>query len=317
MISSAPTVPAGQPAAPGPDAQSSLGTSASADLPATTTPSNDPTSAEMPELVIAAPKGWAGLDLDELIRYRELLYFMVWRDLKVRYKQTILGVAWAVLQPTFQMVVFTVIFGHLAKLDSDGYPYALFVMVGQMPWLYFSTGVGTASLSLVNQQNLLTKVYFPRLFVPASAIGTCLVDFAISSSVLAAVMLWYRAVPSWQVVFVPFLLFAVTLATLGLGFLMAALTVTYRDLRFIVPFMIQVLMYVSPVIYPVSIIPARYQWLAALNPMMGLIDGFRSAVLGKPWNLTTLGVSVAASVVLFVIGTMKFRSTERLFADIA
>jgi lipopolysaccharide transport system permease protein len=272
--------------------------------------------AEPPELLIAPPEGWGGLGWSELVRYRELLFFMVWRDLKIRYKQTSLGVAWAVIQPMFSVVVFSIIFGRLAGLSSEGFPFALFVFAGLLPWNFFSSGVSTAGVSLVSQQNLLTKVYFPRLFVPASAIGTCLVDFAIASVLFVALLVYYQTMPSWQVVFVPALLFFVILATLGLGFLLSALTVTFRDLRFAVPFMMQALMYLSPVVYAVSIVPAEWHWVLALNPMAGLIDAFRSAILGKAWNFTTLGVSCFTSVLLFMFGTYKFRKTEQKFADI-
>lgn len=271
---------------------------------------------EQPELIIEPPHGWGGLGWAELVRYRELLYFMVWRDLKIRYKQTILGVVWAVIQPLFTVVVFTIIFGRLAGLSSDGFPFALFVFAGLLPWNFFSSGVSTAGVSLVSQQNLLTKVYFPRLFVPASAIGTCLVDFAIASVLFGALLVWYQTIPSWQIVFVPVLLIFVILATLGLGFLLSALTVTFRDLRLAVPFMMQLLLYLSPVVYAVSIVPPEWHWALALNPMTGLIDGFRSAILGKEWNFTTLGVSCCTSVLLFMFGTYKFRMTEQKFADI-
>jgi lipopolysaccharide transport system permease protein len=271
---------------------------------------------EQPEILITPPLGWGGLGWSELVRYRELLYFMVWRDVKIRYKQTILGFAWAVIQPLFSVVVFTIIFGRLAGLSSEGFPFALFVFAGLLPWNFFSSGVSTAGVSLVNQQNLLTKVYFPRLFVPASAIGTSLVDFSIALVLFLVLLVYYQTMPSWQIVFIPFLLLFVILATLGLGFLMAALTVTFRDLRFALPFMMQILMYLSPVVYAVSIVPVEWQWALALNPMTGLIDGFRSAILGKAWNFTTLGVSCFTSVLLFLYGTYKFRKTEQKFADI-
>lgn len=270
-----------------------------------------------PELVIRARSGWIPIDWAELRHYHELLFFLVWRDLKVRYKQTVLGVAWAVLQPVFSMVVFTIIFGKLAKLDSEGFPYAVFVYAGLLPWTFFSNAVSAAGNSLVNQQHLLTKVYFPRLFVPTSAIGSSLVDMGISTLVYAAVIAWFRVVPSWQIVFLPVLVLFTVLASLGFGYLLASLVVSYRDFRFVIPFMLQAMMYVSPVVYPVSMIPARYQWMLALNPMAGLIDGYRSSILGKPWNFTALGVSAFVSVILFVFGLFNFRRTERMFADIA
>jgi lipopolysaccharide transport system permease protein len=290
--------------------QKALSNRTSADSPAMAHPS------EPPVLMIEPPKGWGGLGWAELVRYRELLYFMVWRDFKIRYKQTVLGTAWAIIQPLFSVVVFTIIFGRLAGLSSEGFPFPLFVFAGLLPWNFFSSGVSTAGVSLVSQQDLLTKVYFPRLFVPASAIGTCLVDFAIASVLFGILLVWYGTMPSWQIVFVPILLLFVILATLGLGFLLSAITVTFRDLRLAVPFLMQALMYLSPVVYAVSIVPPEWHWVLALNPMAGLIDGFRSAILGKPWNFTTLGVSCSVSVLLFVFGTYKFRMTEQKFADI-
>jgi len=278
-------------------------------------PADDIAAAEL--TIIRARRGWIGIDTSELWRFRELLYFLVWRDFKVRYKQTTLGVAWAVLQPLFNMVVFTIIFGRLAHIPSDGFPYAVFVFAGLLPWTFFSGGVNLAGLSLVNQQNLLTKIYFPRLFVPAASIGAGLVDMAISFGVYAVVLAFYRFVPSWQIVYLPFLIFLTVVATLGSGLLLAALTVSYRDFRFVIPFMTQAAMFISPVIYSVTIIPPRYDWLLALNPMAGIIDGYRSAILGKPWNLTTLGVSTLSSFAIFTYGLFYFRKTERKFADIA
>ena len=269
------------------------------------------------DLVIRARSGWIPVDWAELWHFRELLYFLVWRDLKVRYKQTVLGVAWAVLQPVFSMVVFTVIFGRLAKLDSEGFDYSVFVYAGLLPWTFFSSAVGLAGQSLVNQQNLLTKIYFPRLFIPTASIGASLVDMAISTAVYGVILAWYRVCPSWQVVYLPGLVLLTVLAVLGFGFLLAALTVRYRDFRFVIPFMLQVMMYISPVVYPVSLVPVRYQWVLALNPMAGIIDAYRSAILGKPWNGTALAVSSAMAVGLFVLGLFYFRRTERQFADIA
>jgi lipopolysaccharide transport system permease protein len=273
--------------------------------------------AEAEELVIQASRGWIGIDLPELWRFRELLYFLVWRDFKVRYKQTVLGIAWAVLQPVFNMVVFTIIFGHLAHISSEGTPYAVFVYAGLLPWTFFSASVNLAGLSLVNQQNLLTKVYFPRLFVPAASIGAGLVDLAISFGIYAIILLGYRQVPSWQIVYLPLLILLTVIATLGFSFLLAALTVSYRDFRFVIPFMLQAMMYISPVVYPVSMVPARWQWLLALNPMAGIIDAYRCAILGKPWNIATLSVSTLSTIALFTLGVFYFKKTERRFADIA
>jgi lipopolysaccharide transport system permease protein len=266
-----------------------------------------------PELVIEARTGWVPVDWREVWRHRELLWFFVWRDLKVRYKQTVLGIAWAVLQPLFSMVVFTIIFGHVAGLKSDGFPYAVFVFA----WTFFSAAVTAAGQSVVSQQHLFTKVYFPRLFVPTACIGGNSVDLAVSFAVYAVILAIYRVVPSWQVVFLPGLIALTFLATLGLGYTLAALTVTYRDFRFVVPFMLQAVFYLSPIVYPMTQVSARHQWLLALNPMTGMVEGYRSAILGKPWNFTALAISSVCAGAWFVFGLFFFRRTERNFADVA
>ncbi len=269
------------------------------------------------ELVIRPRRGWIGIDWAELYRYRELLYFLIWRDVKVRYKQTVLGIAWAVLPPVFTMVVFTVVFGGFAQLPSEGLPYPVFTYAGLLPFTFFSNGVSQAGQSLINQQHLLTKVYFPRLFVPSSAIGSGVVDFAISFGVYACILAIYGVTPSWGIVFMPFLVVITILASLGLGYMLAALTVAYRDFRYVLPFLVQALMYISPVIWSVETVPSRYQWIFGLNPMTGVIDGFRSAVSGKPWNMTLISMAVLVSAALFAFGLFYFRKTERRFADIA
>ena len=269
------------------------------------------------ELVIQPRSGWIAIDWRELWSAREILAFLILRDVKVRYKQTVLGVLWAALQPLFTMLIFTVIFGRFAKIPSEGMPYAVFVFAGLLPWTFFSNAVGQASGSLVNQQALLTKIYLPRLFVPGAAVGGGLVDLAISGVVFLAIMAYYRIWPNWGFLAVPFLVALTTAAALGIGLALAALTVTYRDFRYVVPFMIQSWMYISPVIYPVSVVPVRYQWLLALNPMAGIIDAFRSAMLGLPWNFMTLAVSSISSLVLLAYGLFYFRKTERRFADVA
>jgi len=259
-----------------------------------------------------------GLALKEAYERRELLYFLIWRDIKIRYKQTVLGVVWAVLVPVLPVVIFSVVFGRYAAIKPDGnYPYPLFVLAGLVPWTFFAQSVTQGGQSLVNQQQMLTKVYFPRLFVPTGAVGGCFVDYLISFGVFAAAIVWYRYTPSWHVIFVPVLALFTIAATLGIVYLLSALTVTYRDFKHIVPILVQALMYLSPVVYPVEIFPARYQWLLGLNPLSGFIDGFRSAVLGKPWNFPILLTSVASTFVLLLAGIMYFRATERRFADIA
>jgi lipopolysaccharide transport system permease protein len=269
------------------------------------------------ETIIQPRKGWIAIDWGELWESRELLFFLIWRDVSVRYKQTVLGVAWAVLQPVFSMVVFTIIFGNLAKIPSEGHPYAVFVYAGLLPWMFFSNAVSGSSNSLVNQQALLTKIYLPRLFVPAAAIGGGLVDFAVSFAVFICLMIFYRVMPGVGMLAVPFLLLLAMIAALGVGLVLAALTVTYRDFRYVIPFMVQAWMYLSPVIYPTSIVPPKWQWLLALNPMVGVIEGFRSALLGSAWNVTTLIVSTVSASVALTYGLFYFRKTERRFADVA
>jgi lipopolysaccharide transport system permease protein len=269
------------------------------------------------ELVIQPRPGWIAIDWRELWDSRELLLFLVLRDVKVRYKQTVLGVLWAALQPLATMLIFTVIFGRFAKIPSEGFPYAIFVFAGLLPWTFFANAVSQASQSLINQQALLTKIYLPRLFVPGAAIGGGLVDLAISGMVFVGIMFYYSVAPGWGFIAVPVLVLLTGAAALGVGLSLAALTVTYRDFRYVVPFMIQSWLYISPVIYPVSVVPAKWQWALALNPMAGMIDAFRSALLGLPWNLTTLAVSSASAIVILVFGLFYFRKTERRFADVA
>lgn len=275
----------------------------------------------MPEslrtLVIRPRSGWIAIDWAELWEARELLYFLVLRDVKVRYKQTVLGVAWAVLQPVFTMVIFTIIFGRFAKIPSDGMPYAVFVFAGLLPWTFFSNNISQASMSLMNQQSLLTKIYLPRLFVPSASIGSGLIDLAVAFGVFAMLMLYYGIPVGPSMLAVPLLVLLTAAASLGVGLALAALIVAYRDFRYVVPFLVQSWLYVSPVIYPVSIVPERWQLLLAVNPMAGIIDGFRSALLGLPWNLTTIAVSTASSIALLAYGLFYFRKTERNFADVA
>ena len=269
------------------------------------------------EMVIRPRSGWIAIDWRELWEARELLYFLVLRDVKVRYKQTVLGVAWAVLQPFFTMIVFTVIFGRFAKIPSDGLPYAVFVFAGLLPWTFFSNNISQASMSLMNQQSLLTKIYLPRVFVPAASVGSGLIDLLVSFVVFAGLMLFYGVGVGPGVLAIPLLVLLTTAASLGVGLALAALIVTYRDFRYVVPFLVQSWMYLSPVIYPVSMVPPQWQPLLALNPMAGIIDGFRSALFGLPWNLTTLSVSTFSSIILLICGLYYFRRTERKFADVA
>ena len=270
-----------------------------------------------PEYLIRPRTGWIPVDWAELYRGRELLYFLIWRDIKVRYKQTSLGVAWAVLQPLLTLVIFTVIFGRYAKIPSEGFPYPVFAFAGLLPWTFFANGVAQAGQSLISQQNLLTKVYFPRLFVPTAAVGAFLIDLVISFGLYSVLLIAYEVVPSWQIVFLPALVSLTVMGTLGLGYLLAGLTVFYRDFRYVVPFMIQVMLYLSPVIYPLSLLPSPYRQILALNPMAGVIEGYRSAILGVPWDFLSLAISSGVTIALFLLGLFYFRKVERRFADFA
>ena len=274
-------------------------------------------AADEQELVICHRSGWIGIDWEEMWSQRELLYFLVWRDISVRYKQTILGPAWAILQPLLMMVIFTVIFGRFAGIDSEGLPYAVFVFAGLIPWTLFSQGMAQAALSLVNQQQMLTKVYFPRLFVPVAAASVFLVDLLISLGIYALVMLYYGVTPSWGSLWLVLLIPLTLVATLGIGLALAGLTVFYRDFKHVVPFLIQILMYVTPVIYPAKLISVRWQLILSLNPMFGIVTAYRSAILGLEWNIASLAISSASAIFSLLFAMFYFRRIERRFADFA
>jgi lipopolysaccharide transport system permease protein len=269
--------------------------------------------------VIRPADRWPGIDLPELWRYRGLFLFLVWRDIKVRYAQTVLGAGWAIVQPVFTMVVFTVIFGNLASLPSDGVPYAAFSLTALVPWTYFSVALGGASNSLVGSSNLLTKVYFPRLVVPLSALLVGLVDFTIAFAILLGVLLAFGIVPAAASLFVlPVLMLCMIACAAGAGCLLAALNVRYRDVRAITGFLVQVWLYASPVVYPMSMVPDRYRLVYALNPMAGVIEGFRAVLLRTqpvPWDV--VGISCGASILMFAAGVVYFRRVESSFADVA
>jgi lipopolysaccharide transport system permease protein len=254
----------------------------------------------------------------DLWRYRELFWFLSWRDILVRYKQTVIGIAWSVIRPLLTMIVFTVVFGRLAKLPSQGAPYPVMVFAAMLPWQFFANSLAESSTSLINNANMLTKVYFPRLIVPASAVIVSLVDFLISFAILVALMAWYAFVPSWRIVTLPLFLGLAFLASFGFGLWFAALNVKYRDFRIVVPFIVQFGLYVSPVGFTSSVIPERWRLLYALNPMVGVIDGFRWAILGGGSDIYLPGflLSGAVTVLLFLLGVRYFRSVERRLADI-
>jgi len=254
----------------------------------------------------------------DLWRYRELFYFLAWRDILVRYKQTVIGLAWALIRPFLTMVVFTVVFGQLAKLPSEGAPYPILVFSGMLPWQFFASALAECSNSLISNANLISKVYFPRLIVPASAVIVSFVDFLVSGMILLALMAWYNFVPSWRILTLPLFIGIAFAASMGAGLWLAALNVKYRDFRYIVPFIVQLGLYISPVGFSSSIVPQQWRWLYSLNPMVGVIDGFRWAILGVNAKVYWPGFTLSIGLVclLFVTGIWYFRKTERTFADV-
>lgn len=267
--------------------------------------------------VIRPSAGWTPLRLRELWEYRELLYFFVWRDIKVRYKQTALGAAWAVIQPFFTMVVFSIFFGRLARIPSEGLPYPVFAYTALVPWTYFATALTQASNSLVEHSRLITKVYFPRVLVPAASVFAGLLDFAIAFVVLLGILLYYGITPTAAVLTLPLFVLLASATALGVGFWLSALNVQYRDVRYTIPFLIQFWLFATPVAYPSSLVPERWRPLYGLNPMAGVVEGFRWALLGKPDAPgPLLAVSVLTVAVLFLGGLLYFRRMERTFADV-
>jgi len=266
---------------------------------------------------IEPPRGWVALKLPDLWEYRELLYFLVWRDLKVRYKQTIIGVGWVVIQPLVSMVIFTVIFGHFARIPSDGLPYPIFAYCALLPWNYFAMALNRCIVSVVGEAHLISKVYFPRLILPLAGTVSGIVDFSISFLLLGGMMAWYGIAVTWWILAVPpFLLFALFTA-FAVGLWLSALNVRYRDVGYTVPFLIQIWMFLSPVVYPVSMIPEQYRLLYSLNPMVGVIEGFRWALLGKEIpDFSVMAVSAVVVAMLLAGGLVFFKNMERTFADI-
>jgi lipopolysaccharide transport system permease protein len=266
--------------------------------------------------VIEPPAGWRAVAWGELWEYRELLWVMTTRDIKVRYKQTVLGAGWAIVRPLMTMLLFTVIFGKFAKMPSDGFPYPIFVYAGLLPWTFFAAAVSSGAMSLVGSGPMLSKVYFPRLIIPLSSVGGALVDLLVSAGFLLLMMLWYGVGWTAQLALaLPLLLLLVAIGA-GIGTLLSALTVTYRDFSHITPFLVQLWMYATPVVFPLSVVPERWRPLLYLNPMTGIVEGFRSALLGKPLDLVALASSMAWAVVLIVAALAYFERVERRFADI-
>ena len=268
-------------------------------------------------LIIEPSPAWRSIDLREVWAYRELLYFFVWRDIKVRYKQTVLGISWAVIQPLFAMVIFTFFFGRVAKLPSDGLPYQLFAYAGLLPWTLFSNAVTNGSQSMIGSANLVTKVYFPRILVPIASVTTGLVDFALALLMLGPLMLVNRFHPSANALIgIPVAAALTFLTALGLSIWLSALVVRFRDLRHVIPFVVQLWMFATPIIYPLSMVPARWRWLVALNPMAPVVETFRGSLAGRPISVAALAWTALLAVVLILTGGVYFRRLERLFADL-
>jgi len=271
----------------------------------------------LPRLRIAPSRGWVSLKLSELWEYRELLYFLVWRDIKVRYKQTALGASWAIIQPFMTMVVFSLFFGHLARMPSDGLPYPIFTFAALVPWTFFANGLSQSSNSLVGSSNLITKVYFPRLIVPLASVFSGIVDFLIAFAVLLVIMLYYGLVPTLNILWLPLFVLLSLVTSLGVGLWLSALNVKYRDVRYIVPFVTQFWLFATPIAYPSSLLHEPWRTIYGLNPMVGVVEGFRWALLRTstvPGPI--VAVSASAAVLILVTGAFYFRRMEKTFADI-
>ena len=272
---------------------------------------------DRPTIVVKPSSRWVPLNLRSVWEYRELLYFLTWRDVKVRYKQTAFGAAWALIQPFMMMVVFTIFLGHLAGVSSEGKPYPLFSFSALVPWTFFSSSLSATANSLVGGGNLVSKVYFPRVILPIASAGAYLVDFVLALGLLAAMMIWYGVAPGWGIVLLPVLTLLALLAALAVGFWLAALNVRYRDVRYAVPFLMQLWLFASPVAYAASLVPHRWRLVYSLNPMAGVVEGFRWAMVGTPApSAGTIAVSTAATLVVLVSGLAYFRKVERTFADL-
>ena len=268
--------------------------------------------------IIEPQSGWQLVDWRELWHYRDLFWFLVWRDIKTRYSQSVLGVGWAIIQPVFSMVVFKVVFGSLAKINSDGVPYALFSYTALVPWTYFSSSLTAATGSLIASRNMITKVYFPRLVIPIAPVLGRLLDFGIALLILAGFMLWYGFLPTIWILTLPLLTLLMIVTAAGMGMWLTALAVQYRDINYAMSFMVQLLMYAAPVVYPASNVPERFRFIYAINPMVGVIEGFRSALLGTnsmPWDF--IGIGSVVAILIVGSGLFYFRQMERIFADVA
>lgn len=270
-----------------------------------------------PTVVVEPRRGLFHLDFGGLWEYRELLYFLVWRDIKVRYKQTVVGAGWVIIQPLLTMMVFTVVFSYMAKIPSDGLPYPIFAYTALLPWTFFSQALGRGGGGLVVSANLITKVYFPRLIIPLASVVTPLVDFGLSFVILLGLMVWFGIAPSWAVLALPAFLLLALMTALAVSLFLSALNVKYRDIKHIIPFLTQFWMYASPVIYPVGLVPEKWRIFYSLNPMVGVIEGFRWALLGKAApDFRIVAVSALMVIALLFSGIVYFKHMERTFADI-
>ncbi len=271
---------------------------------------------DKPLIHIRSSAAGVRLNLDEFWQFRELLYFLTWRDIKVRYKQTLMGAAWVIVQPLFTMLVFTLFFNRLGGVSSDGIPYPLFAYAGLLLWIFFASAVTNGTYSLVNNTNLITKVYFPRMFIPAAAVGAGLVDLSVASVILLGLAIYYGVpLTAWLLLTPVFVLLTVLLA-FGVGTLISALTVKYRDLRHALPFMVQLWMFASPIIYPASLVPERWRWALALNPVSGIVEGFRASLMGRAINWQMTAISAALTLLILFVAVYAFRRIEETFADV-
>ncbi|MDQ3635247.1 MAG: ABC transporter permease [Acidobacteriota bacterium] len=271
---------------------------------------------EKPLVVIEPSKGWIPVNFRDLWHYRDLLYILTMRDIKVRYKQTLLGAAWAIIQPLFTMLIFTLLFGRLAGMPSDGIPYPIFAFAGLLPWTFFANAVTNSGNSLVGNSNLITKVYFPRMIIPMASVGSGLVDFAIAFGLLVVLMVYYSVGLSISILMLPVLIILTSLLAMGIGMWMSALNVKYRDIRHALPFLIQLGLFVSPIIYPLTFVPEKWRWLLVFNPLTGIIEGYRSAIFGKSFDWFALGISVLITFAVLFYAAYMFKRMEKTFADI-
>jgi homopolymeric O-antigen transport system permease protein len=267
-------------------------------------------------ILIESEDNGSALNLREIWAYRELLFFLTWRDIKIRYKQTLLGAAWAIIQPLFAMLLFTLLFGKLGKIPSDNIPYPVFAYAGLLPWTFFANAVTNSGNSLVGSTSLITKVYFPRMIIPAAAVAAGLVDFLIAFLLLIPLLIYYRTSLTLNLLMLPLFLILTTLLALGVGMWMSALNVRFRDVRYALPFMIQLWLFASPVIYPLSMVPEKWKWILSINPMTGIIEGFRASLFGKPFEWQTIVVSTVLTLIVLVWSAYAFKRVENTFADI-